>query len=35
MAIDEKRVKEYLAAFPDEFIHLRETEQRISAHEEL
>ena len=31
MAMDEKRFSEFLGAFPDEFIHLSETEQRVSA----
>ena len=31
MAINEQRIKEFLGAFPDEFIHLNDTEQRISA----
>ena len=31
MAIDEKRIKEFSGAFPDEFIHLSEIEQRVSA----
>lgn len=31
MAIDEQRIKEFLGAFPEEFIQLNETEQRISA----
>ncbi len=31
MAITEQRIKEFLGAFPDEFIHLSDNEQRISA----
>ena len=31
MAIDEQRIRDFLGAFPHEFIHLSETEQRVSA----
>jgi len=31
VALNEQRIKEFLGAFPDEFIHLSETEQRVYA----
>ena len=31
MAIDEKRMKEFLGAFPDEYAQLSETQQRVST----
>lgn len=31
MAVDEKRIKEFLGAFPDEFSQLSETQQRVST----